>query len=472
MSGFVAVLKWVLALGFLAAIILGGAGVFLYPKIKEALANIQGVEAGTEVRTEQVTRDRLVRTVSAPAQILPGNDVNISARVSARIVELLVDPGDEVEKGQLLARLEDRDYQAALDSAQARFRAEEAMLDGARARYRNAVSEWERIESLYDSGDVSRAEYDATEAELRSAESNLRAAEQNVEVARAQVTEAEENLSYTVITSPIDGYATRVNSKVGEAVLGTFQNVGTTIMTLADFSEIIVKAEVDESDIAKIRAGQTARIYINAFEDEQFEGTVKLIDLLKTTSRTGSDVFEVDILLHTDGDRQFYSGLTASAEIEVETLEGVLTVPSQSVADVRVEELPRDIVRSSDAIDPNKTFARVVYRVKDGEAVATPVKVGPSDLRTTAILAGLEEGEEVITGPYRALIDMKHGQAVRPERDDEADAAESARPVVAADEADAQSAGDAPPAEAEGNGGDEQVGADARSSSERAASAQ
>jgi len=409
MRTLMTVLKWIAGVGLVLALVLGGLGVFLWPKIQDVIERQGEGARGTGVRLHVVEPDRLVRTISAPAEVLPQTEVNISARVSARIVELPIEPGDYVDEGELLIRLEDREYVASLDSAKANLEAERARLEATRATFVNATAEWERVASLFESGDVSKAEVDSARAELDRAEANLRAAEENIEIARARVTQAEEDLDNTLIRSPISGYATRVNSKVGETVLGTSNNLGTTIMTLADFSDIDVVAEVDESDIAQIKPGQEAKVYINAFPDEVFQGTVEVLDLLRTTSRTGADVFEVEIALHRPDDRQFFAGLTASAEIEVDTLEDVLTTPSQAVVDRRIDELPIEIVEgASDQIDMDKTFARVVYRFEDGGAIATPVKIGPSNLRTTAILAGLEAGERVIVGPYRALIDLTH----------------------------------------------------------------
>jgi len=420
MRGFLSFLKWVFGIGLVTAVLLTVTLLFVGDDISAALKNMQGGQRGVEVRTEIVEPGRLVRTVSAPAQIMPKMDVNISARVSARIIELPVEPGDFVENGDLLVRLEDRDFQAALESAKARLGAEKARLEGSRATYVNAVAEWERAKALFESQDLSKAELDSSEAELNRAESNVRAAEQNIAVAEAEVARAEENLSFTTIYSPISGYATRIFSKVGETVLGTANNIGTTIMTLADFSEIHAIAEVDESDIAQVEPCQTARVYINAFPDRVFEGTVDLIDMLRSTSRAGADVFEVQVVLALDGqeERRFFAGLSASVDIEVETLEDVLIVPSQAVLDVRVEELPTEL-RDDEQVDRNKTFARVVYTIENGKASAIPVKVGPSDLRRTAILEGIESGTEVIVGPYRALIDLKHSDDVRRESEDE-----------------------------------------------------
>ncbi len=416
MRGILGFLKWVFGIGLVTASLLAVTLVFLGDDVSELLASMRDQEGGVEVRTEIVEPGRLVRTVGAPAQIMPRMDVNISARVSARIVEMPVEPGDFVEKGELLVQLEDQDFQADLESSMARLGAEQARLEATRATYVNAVSEWERAKTLFESQDLSKAELDSAEAELNRAEANVREAEQNIAVAEAQVARAEENLSYTTIYAPLSGYATRVFSKVGETVLGTANNIGTTIMTLADFSEIHAIAEVDESDIAQVDPGQTARVYINAFPDRVFEGKVDLIDMLRTTSRAGADVFEVQIVLALEEKdaRRFFAGLSASVDIEVETLEDVLIVPSQAVLDVRVEELPSEL-RDDEQVDPNKTFARVVYTIEEGAASAIPVKVGPSDLRRTAILAGLESGTELIVGPYRALIDLKHGDEVRRE---------------------------------------------------------
>jgi len=408
-----AFLKWFFIVAVVLGVIVVAAGAVLYPKLKELQEAQIGVAGGIEVITHVVEPDRLVRTISAPGDVEPRRKVNISARVSAQIEELPFKEGERVSKGDVLVRLDDQILKAELSSNEASLRATEARLEGARASYVNAVAEWERTEQLFQTNDVSKAELDASEASLRRAESELRAAEQNVEVARAGVIRSRENVEYTVLRAPMNGRITRLHSEVGETVTGSVTNFGTVILEMADLSEMLVNATIDESDIAPVRVGQPARVYINAFDDQVFEGTVESIALQHNIDNTdGSKYYKTEILLHLGEEQQIFAGLTANVEVEVETIEGVLKVPSQAVIDKRVDELDVEIASAS-AVDPNKTFARIVYVFNDGKAIETPVRIGPSDLTATAILEGIEPGDEVIIGPWKTLQDLSNDARVR-----------------------------------------------------------
>jgi HlyD family secretion protein len=440
-------LKWFFIIFLVFVVVLVIAGVALFPKIKKMQESRAGGQNGAEVITVSVEPDRLVRTISAPGDIEPRRKVNISARVSAQITQIPFEEGDYVKEGDVIVRLEDKSLKADLASNEASLKGAEARLEGSRASYINAVADWERIDSLYKSNDVSKAELDAAEARLRMSESDLNATEQNVEVARAGVTRSFENVGYTVIRAPMNGRITRLHSEVGETVTGSVTNFGTVILEMADLTEMLVNAEIDESDIAPVRIGQTARVYINAFDGQIFEGTVESIALQHTIDPTDrSKYYKTEILLHLDADTQIFAGLTANVDVEVETLEGILKIPSQAVIDKRVDELPTEI-SDSQVIDKNKTFARVVFVFKDGKAVETPVKIGPSDLTATAVLAGIESGAEVIVGPWKTLQELNHNKAVHKRKPKEAEdkpAEDTAAPdeeaIAGAETGDADSA--------------------------------
>lgn len=397
------------------ALVGGGAGLMVWPAVKKQIEKSRAAARGEMVRLAAIEEGELVRTVSAPAYLEATRRVQISARFSAQITELPFDEGMQVRADDVVVRLDDRDLRAQLASAEAALKAEEARLEGARATYVNAVTEWERQSALHKTNDVSKQALDQAETEKNRAEATLRAAEAAIAIARANIDRVKQELRYTEIRSPIDGVVTKLNAKVGEVVVtGTMNNPGTVILEVADLTEMIVKAEVDESDIAEIRAGQKIRVSLNAYPEEEFEARVTKIALQRTRARDQSECFLVEGLMDLKG-RTLLSGLTGSVDIEVETVRGVLLAPSQAVLDVRVDELPREVVDGSAAIERNKVFARVVYRVIDGEAKATPVRIGPSDLRTTALVAGVDAGTRVIVGPYKALQSIKHGQKVRDE---------------------------------------------------------
>lgn len=409
------IIRWVVGMGLLAALLLGGAAAFLLPTIKKSMEDAQKKGQGEAVRLEAVSPGQLVRTVSAPGYLESTKFVNISARFSAQIVELPFEEGALVREGDLLVKLDDRDLRAQLASAEAVLSAEEARLQGARATLVNAVIEWERQSALLSSNDVAKSALDQAEADKARAESSLSAAQAAIAQAKAGISRVQEELRYTELRSPINGTVTKLNAKVGEVVItGTMNNPGTVIMEVADLTEMIVKTEVDETDIADVRIGQKARVHINAYPDEVFDAKVTKIALQRSKARDQSDVFLAEALLDLKG-KTLYSGLTASVDIEVETVSDVLLAPSQAVLDRRIDELPREVTKDNPVVDQDKTFTRVVYVMTDGKAKAVPVKTGASDLRTTALLAGVEPGTKVITGPYKALLTLKHDQKIRDE---------------------------------------------------------
>lgn len=417
--------KWFLGVFIVLSLICGGSGYFFTAtdKGKEMAKSFRpGGNRAATVRIDPVIRGDLQRVVSAPGNIEPRTRVQIGAQVSAKIVALPFREGDEVRRGDVVVRLDADDYVAALASAKANLRGDEARLEGLRAELVNTRAEFQRITKLFETNDVSKSDFDQAQARLLSQEASVRAAEHNVEVGRAQVTRAEKNLEFTTIRSPIDGIITRLNLEVGEQVLGTFNNAGTVIMEIADFSVMVMKARVDEANIAPVRAGQTARIYLNAYPDRVFDGVVDLVGLKRLTERDGTSYFETQILVKLDkpdmlpkGDR-LRSGYTANADIQVETFAQVLKVPSQAVVDRRIDELPRSVVDNNPNIDPGKVFTRVVYTLgADGRTRVVPVTIGPSDVTHTVIAAGLAEGDRVITGPFKMLTGLRHDQQVAEE---------------------------------------------------------
>jgi HlyD family secretion protein len=209
-----------------------------------------------------------------------------------------------------------------------------------------------------------------------------------------------------------------LNAEVGElVVVGTMNNAGTVILTVGDLSKVKLNAEMNEADIARVERDQKAEIRINAYKDEVFPGRVRQVALQRTQQLDGTGFFkvEVDVLPPEDGStRQILSGLAANVDIEIEAHEG-LKVPSQAILDAPVDELPEAIRTGSPLVDRTRRTATVVYRIKDGKAVVTPVRTGPSSLSETLVIAGLEPGDEVVTGPYKVLEKLKDGEKVRKE---------------------------------------------------------
>lgn len=414
-----------------AAVVIGGA-LLAGPKLMEGLAGLRPEPKRTEVRVEELVLRTLVEAISAPGVVEPHTKVDISALVSARIEELPFREGEEVKKTDVIVRLDDRDLKAALKAAEARRDGERFRLASERARLAGLISnlafarkEFQRQQDLYASGDVSRKALDDAQERLGDLETNVNAAKHNISVSEsslaageADLTRAGEGLANTVIRAPMSGLITALNMEIGEQVLGTFNNLGSTIMTIADLTRMVLRAEVAESDIAALREGQKAKVHINAYPDLAFSGTVTQIALQRSLSSDGTGIFETEVELDLQG-RRIYSGLAANVDIEVATHEG-LVVPSQAIVDRLVEDLPDEIQRDP-LVDRLKRTTTVVYRVVDGEAVCTPVRPGPSDLTHTLIREGISVGDQVIIRPYKVLEKIKHGELVRLETDAESD---------------------------------------------------
>ena len=414
----------------------------------------------TIVRMDKAQRGELIEFVSAPGEIEPRINVEMSAKVSARITELPYEEGDIVTKGNpkanppipasVLVRLDDNDLQSRLLSAEASYAAQEAQIEVEKARIssqqaslvgldaslQQAQRDLERQKGLLESQDISQATYDqsklrfdelksqynSTKHTLNAANLNLLVMQHNLEAAGAGVTQAKEALSYTTITSPIDGVITRINAEVGEVVIfGTMNNPGTVILEVADLSTMLLVAQVDEADVGKLAVGQKAKVFVQTFPDKEFKGVVDLIALTHRISQsTATKYFRTEILLEGDV-KKLFSGLTAHVDIETIKHENVLNVPSHAVLGRPIDDLPLKIREDNPEVDKEKTFTPVVYRHIDGKAVVTPVKIGPSNLTHMVILSGITEDDTIIVGPYKELESLSHDKKVRDEREVEAE---------------------------------------------------
>jgi HlyD family secretion protein len=416
----------------------------------------KGKDEGEAVRIEEVKQGELTELVSAPGEIEPKTTVQISAKVSAQIMEMPYDEGNVVTCGDpnanppipasVLLRLDAKDLESQLKLAEAGRNAQAAQIEVEKARVEGskasmvglaasleqAEKDLERKKGLIESRDISKSDFDSVKyrvdtlrADYQSAKHNLDATERNLVVmghnlaaADARIEEAKEMLSYTTIRSPINGVVTRVNAKVGEMVMtGTMNNPGTVIMEVSDLSRMLVVAQVDEADVGGLVVGQEVMITVQAFSKIEFKGVVSEIALKHRWSDTRTRYYRTEILLDNDPNvAKLYTGLAAHVDIKTRSHADVLKVPSQAVLARETDSLPLDIQDKSAQVDKSKKFATVVYRYVDHKAAATPVKIGASDLTHTIIESGLSEGDKIIVGPYKVLENLKHDQKVRDER--------------------------------------------------------
>ncbi|MDA0295980.1 MAG: efflux RND transporter periplasmic adaptor subunit [Planctomycetota bacterium] len=386
--------------------------------------------SGELVRFEAVTRRTLIERVAAPGEIEPNVKVDVSAEVSARILELPFREGENVRQGDMIIRLDAADFQARLESSEARRDAERFRLQSEQSRIAgpisslsNAQERLRRQEQLFETGDISRQNLDDARnkvaelsAQVEAGKLSISVLESSLAAAEADIDQARDRVAKTVMKSPINGVITILNAEVGElVVVGTMNNAGTVIMTIADLSRMRLDAKVAESDIAKVANTQPAEIRINAYPDEVFEGIVERIALQRSIDRDGSGFFKAEVQLTLDG-RRIYSGLAANVDIEIARHEG-LVVPSQAVVDMKVDDLSA-AAASSPLVDRSRRTVTVVFVIKDGKAVCTPVRIGPSSLSETIVAEGIDPEDHVIVGPYKAIEKLEDGDSVRTEESD------------------------------------------------------
>ncbi|KPK77994.1 MAG: hypothetical protein AMJ79_01465 [Phycisphaerae bacterium SM23_30] len=433
---------------FATAIIIGGV---------VAVVQIRGGLAGgmsLAVRVENPQRGDLIEVITAPGEVEPIRKVEIRSKITAQIVELPFKEGDRVTKGDpnavppippsVLARLDSKDLEADLRAATIRYEAQAARIEisrinlesrkerlkGDRAVLEQAERELKRNEILLKTGDVKQTEVEqqrsnvqnlraqlmASELSLKADQQNLEAAKLDLEAADAGIIQKKEQIKYTILTAPMNGIITRAISKAGEMATGSLYNPGTMIMEVADLSQMMLVAQVDEADIGKIKVGQQAKVHIQAWPDRVFEGVVATTALAPAANpRVGEKYFEAKILLDNQ-DMEIFSGLTADVDIEIKTHQNELRVPSKAVLDREIDELPLEIREDNPNIDTTKVFAVVVYRIIDGEAIATPVKFGKSDATHTIILSGITDEDQIIIGPDKILEGLQHKLKVKDER--------------------------------------------------------
>jgi HlyD family secretion protein len=387
-----------------------------------------------------VTKARVkdvVMTVKAPGAIEPRTIVKISADIPGRVTHLAVREGDDVKRGQLLLELDNTQYSSNVQQTQASLVAARARLAQAQTTWKVAQSQYDRRKALYERKVISSQEMDTAENEYVSARAGQDAAREEVSRLNAALTGARDNLSKTTYRSPIDGKITSLNIEEGEIVItGTMNNAGTQILSVADISKMLVKADVDETDVVDVSPGQPAKITVDALPDTSFAGVVTEVGNsasreTNTAGASGQTNFQVKVLFH-DTVAAVRPGMTADVEIEVKRANKALTVPIQAVVVRQPEELekrgtkkrPAKEPKNGDAIaapdddqDPNarkkKELSGVFVKVGE-RAEWRKVKTGISSETDIQILPGgeLKEGEQVITGPYKVLRDLKPGDRV------------------------------------------------------------
>lgn len=426
----------------IALILLGALFVFI---IIGRTAGFIGGHEGLRVSVEEAERRDIVEIVTASGRVRPVTEVKMSPDVSGEIIELTVEEGDYVERGQLLARINPDIYESALDRMEAALNTSRANLANARARklqaeaqYINASANYNRNKRLFEQNAISEAEYDTARSQYLVAQADVEAANQSVigsefqvKSAEAGVTEARDNLSKTNLFAPMNGTVSRLDAEIGERVVGTSQFAGTEIMRIANLNAMEVKVDVNENDIVRVNEGDTAMIQIDAFFGETFMGKVTSIANSATGEGLGTDQvtnFEVRIRILPESyehltreDRPhlspFRPGMSASVDIQTKKAYNIISIPIQAVTTREATDRKKENEDEAGDGDlkpsgPSRP-KEFVFLYKDGKAIQAEVRSGIQDNQHIEILEGLEEGQEVITGPYRLVSrELRDGDQV------------------------------------------------------------
>jgi len=375
---------------------------------------------GLEVQTAKVSRQEIVQKVSATGKIQPKTQIKISAGVSAKIKQLGVVEGQWVEKGAFLVGLDRERYLAAVESAEANVRSAQANATLVRQNLDRTQREFARSKELLARELESQSEFDAKQTAYQVEEARHKSAIEQVEQARASLKQARDDLSKTTIYAPMSGTVSELNKEEGEIALGS-QFQADVILIIADLSEMEAQVNVDENDIVSIRAGQAAEIQADALLAQVLKGKVAEISSSANTAASGTTEqkteFEIKIGI-TNPPKTLRPGMTATADIVTNTNSRALSVPLQCVALRTVDQLVRKGEKRKDAearFKPDRDgFVEVVFIIESGKAVARQVKTGIQSDELIEILDGLKEGEEVVTGSYRAISkDLENGGVVR-----------------------------------------------------------
>jgi len=403
-------------------------------------------DTGVKVAVEKVVKRTIIETVNASGKVYPEIEVKVSPDISGEIIELNVQEGDSVRKGQVLARIYADVYSSQRDQAasqvaqsQATVANSAASLEALRAQLDQDKTVYNRNKELFDQKVISKAEFEQYETKYRSSQAQLNAALQNirslqagVQGTRTQLTMANKNLGRATLVAPMSGVISMLNVKKGERVVGTAQMAGTEMMRVADMSALEVRVDVGENDIVKIGIGDSADVEVDAYNNRKFKGIVTQI--ASSTKGGGlaaqatNDVTNYEVHIRLDPSSYtdlmdpskpkkfpFRPGMNASADIKTKRKDGVMAVPITSVAarvkgsDQNLDEKKKETNKDSDENTDDEAaitddLEEVVFIVKpDGKVEKKIVTTGIQDINYIEVTTGLTGNEEVVSAPYNAI---------------------------------------------------------------------
>ncbi len=402
------------------------------------------------VQTDKVTRRSLTELVVANGKIQPVVQVVISPEVAGEITALPVKEGDHVKKGDLLLQIKPDNYEASRNSAEANYMSALGGKTVAQAELDKAEAEFNRNQELFRTKLVSDSVMLDFKTVFDVAKLRYTNAVHQANQAKYGLDKARDDLSKTTIQSPMDGTVTRLRSQLGERVLGTSFNMGTEIMTIADLEAMEARVDIGEIDVVLIQPGQRARLEVDAFKDRKFSGTVTEIANSSRSSTTlgqssqSQEATKFEVKIRITEKENFRPGMSVSTEIETRYTTNVLTVPIAAITtrlpktNAPVSTVTNSVAAANPASPANTNAAKgdkkskdtpkpseVVFVVEGDHAKQAPVKIGISDSDYWEITDGLQEGQEIISGGYKAVNrELEDGKKIRkgtPEKGEDKD---------------------------------------------------
>ncbi|HTO90475.1 MAG TPA: efflux RND transporter periplasmic adaptor subunit [Candidatus Sulfotelmatobacter sp.] len=381
------------------------------------------------VRVEDVTS-----RVRAPGKIEPKTQVKISADIPGKITHLLVKEGDRVKQGQLMLQLDDTQYRANFNQARAALASAEAHQKDADAALKVAEANYTRQKALFDQKLLSQAEWDQATSAYESARAADATGHEEITRCQAALDGARDNVDKCAFRAPFDGIVSSLDVEQGEIVItGTMNNAGTQIMVVSDLSRMLVRADVDETDVVDMKLGQKAKISVDAMPDTTFEGTVTEIGNTAKASITstvqGQTNFEVKVVFDSNVP-QVRPGMTADVDIETATHSKTRAVPIQAVVVRTQRELDRALNKRKAGRNPRVGDASAaeedtvgrkdkeitgIFVNRGGIATFVPVRTGIASETMIEVYGDVKEGEQVVTGPYKALRELKPQAKIKAE---------------------------------------------------------
>jgi HlyD family secretion protein len=363
----------------------------------------------TEVQMAKVGREDVQAKVSANGKIQAQKKVDVSATIPGQITRLAVEEGDRVSKGQFLLQIDAVNPRAAARSNEFSMQALRGDVESARVALAQARDDLRRAEGNYKAGILPAADLDRARTAVRSNEAVLQAAERRVQQAGASLEGARDTLAKTTIRSPMDGIVTARRVEEGEvAVIGVQNSPGTVLLTISDMSAVEAELEVDETSIPNVKLGEEARVRLDAYPNRTFRGVVAEVGSSPLVNAANQAIkFMVKVRLQ-DPPADVKPGLSARADILTGFRGNAIVVPLQALVVREAEGKP--------APDDTRREQEGVYLVEAGKARFQPLETGLIGDLSIEVVKGLEGGETVVTGPFKALREINPGDAVTLEK--------------------------------------------------------